>query len=615
MINILNRYKLTVLIAATLILGAASADAQVTFKASAPNGVVKGELFRLSYTLNQEGKDLRLPDLKGIEVLFGPSTSRSYSQSTVNGKTTSESSITYTYTLMAPEEGKFTIDPASITVDGANYRSNSLTINVLPPDKTSESNQQQSQSGSSSAAPSSAASPTVSASDAFIRAIVSKSGVYEQEGFTVTFKLYTTLNITDLGMIEFPEFDGFMTEEIPIPSNQQLKMERYNDRNYYTAELKKSVLFPQRSGKITIPTGRLEMVFSVPSGKSVSTFFGTQEVMADVKKTLVTNPLTIDVKPLPVGKPEGFSNAVGTFSFKPSISTQETKAHESITIKLEISGTGNIKLIQNPEIKLPTNFEDYDPTINNDVKVAGNGLTGTRTIEYLIIPRYEGDYTIPPIEFSYFDLNSKSYKTLQSPEYNLKIEKGEQGTGTASSYVNQQNVKVEQDIRFIKTETPKYSYKESFLAGSLKYWMWHLIPFALFIAYVIINRKRAKENANIALVRTRRANKVAIRRLRIAEKHLKVHNKEKFYDEVLRALWGYFSDKLSIPVANLTKDNIEAELSNYGISSQLSGKFMDILNKCEFARYAPAQSDTAMDNLYNETIEAIGEMESKLKIR
>lgn len=608
----LQKYKTTFLFLAILLTGTAALQAQVTFRASAPNGVVKGEQFRLSYTLNQEGKDLRLPDLKGFEVLFGPSTSRSFSQQTVNGKTTSESSVTYTYILVAPEEGTFTIAPASITVDGSNYRSNSLTIKVLPPDKAAE-NRQGGSSGSSDSGSSSAPSATVSANDAFIRAIVSKNNVYEQEGFTVTFRLYTTLNITDLGKIEFPEFEGFMVEEVTIASNQQLQMERYNGRNYYTADLKKTLLFPQRSGRITIPSGRLEMVFSVPSGKRVSTFFGTQEVMADVKKALVTNPLAINVKPLPEGKPLNFSNAVGTFTFTPSISTQQTRANEPITVSVDISGTGNLKLIQNPEVKFPTNFEVYDPTVNNNFQVTTNGLTGSRKIEYLAIPRYEGNYNIPAIEFSYFDLNSNSYKTVSSPEYNLQIAKGDPSKASASNYVNQQNVRIEQDIRFLKTEEPQYQYKNSFFAGSIGYWLWYLIPLILLIVFYIFNRKIAKENANVALMRTKKANKVAIKRLKVAEKYLKAHDKEHFYDEVLRALWGYFSDKLSIPVANLTKDNIEKELSDYGIGNELIGKFIQILNTCEFARYAPAESDAAMDKLYNETVDAIGEMESKLK--
>ena len=593
----------------------ASVGAQVTFRASAPASVEKGQQFRLSYILNKEGRDLRLPDIKGFEVLFGPTTSTSFSQQTINGKTTSESSVTYTYILMANSEGTFTIDPASISVDGSNYRSNSLQIKVLPAGEAPAPGQSGGSSGQSGSNDQTApqGSGTVSARDAFIRAIVSKNNVYEQEGFTVTFRLYTTYNVVDFGKIEFPEFEGFMVEEVDMPSNQQLQMERYNGKNYYTADLRKTLLFPQRSGQISIPSGSLEMVFSVPSGRKVSTFFGSQEVMVDVKKAMVTNPVAISVKALPAGKPENFSNAVGTFTMKPSISTQQTRANEPITIKLEISGTGNLKLIGNPEVEFPTNFETYDPTINNNFNVTTNGLTGIRSIEYLTIPRYEGNYTIPPIEFSYFDLNTNTYKTLSSPEYQLQVAKGDPSKANASSYVNQQDVKVEQDIRFLKTREPAYLSKTNFFVGSPGYWLWYIIPLLLLIVLYVLNRKKAKENANIALMRTKKANKMAIRRLKLAEKYLKEHNKEKFYDEVLRALWGYFSDKLSIPVANLSKNNIETELSKYGIDDALIGRFMNILNTCEFARYAPAESDAAMENVYNDTVAAIGEMESKLK--
>lgn len=611
MIWFFNKHKTLFFFLSAILLVNTSLLAQVTFKASAPPGVVKGEQFRLSYTLNKEGKEFRLPDLKGFEVLFGPSTSRSFSQRTVNGNTTSESSVTYTYIIVAKEEGDFTIAPASIDVDGSNYRSNSLKIKVLPPDK---STQNKSTAGAGSNQPSSGAvtSANVSSNDAFIRAIVSKNSVYEQEGFTVTFRLYTTLNIVDIGKIEFPEFEGFMVEEVDVPTNQA-RVERFNGRNYSTADLRKTILFPQRSGKMSIPSGRLEMVFSIPSGKKVSTFFGTQEVMTDVKKALVTNAISIDVKPLPAGKPSNFSNAVGTFSFKPSISTQQTRANEPITVTLEISGTGNMKLIQNPEVKFPTNFEVYDPTIDNSFQVTTNGITGIRKIEYLAIPRYEGNYTIPPIEFNYFDLNSSSYKTLKSPEYTLQIAKGDPSKAAANNYVNQQNVQVEQDIRFLKLEEPRFISKGHFFVGTLSYWIWHIVPVLLFVLLYLFNRKKAKESANVALTRTKKANKMAIRRLKIAGKYLKEHDKAHFYDEVLRAIWGYFSDKLSIPVANLTKDNIEAELSDYGIDNKLTNQFMQILNTCEFARYAPTESDAAMDNLYNETITAMGEMENKLK--
>ena len=581
---------------------------EVVFKASAPKGVVKGEQFRLTYTLNKEGKDIRLPsDMEGFNVLFGPSVSSSYSTQIINGKSTSQSSFSYTYIVIALEEGSFTIGPASITVDGSNYKSNSLQINVLPPDKESEKSQSNQSSSSSS-------SPTeIKKTDAFIRAIVSKDRIYEQEGFMVTFKLYTTLNVVDFGRIEFPEFEGFLVEELDVPSNQQLQMEHYEGRNYYTAVLRKTLLFPQRSGKMTIPSGKLEMVFSVPSGKKVSSFFGMQEVNVDVKKPMITNPVTINVNALPSGKPSSFKGAVGSFTFTPNISTQKITVNEPITITLKISGTGNQKLIQNPEVEFPSNFELYDPTIENELTATSNGLNGTRTIEYLVIPRYEGDYSIPPIEFSYFDINSRSYKTLKSPSYSVTVLKGDPSKTTASTYINQQEVKVEQDIRYIKTEKPKILKTDNFFVGSWSYWLWYLIPFVLFCVFFVLYRKQMKLNANIALMRNKRANKVAKRRLKQAERYLKKHDKQSFYNEVLRALWGYFSDKLSIPGANLTRGNIEAELSDYGVDQSLIQQFMTILDTCEFARYAPVESTAEMNDIYQETTEAIGKMENILK--
>lgn len=583
---------------------------QVTFKATAPSAVVEGEQFRLSYVLNKQGKDFRIPDLPGFDVLFDAQ-SISYHEAIVNGKRTSEASYTYTYTLLAKKAGTYTIAPASITVDKSNYRSNSLEIKVLPPDESSKGSASDGNKGNERS--SGAASATVSSEDAFIRAIVSKNNPYEQEGFTVTFRLYTILNVTNFGKIQFPEFEGFMVEEVDLPSNQQMQMERYNERNYFTADLRKTLLFPQRSGKMTIPRGSLEMVFSVPSGRKVSTFFGSQEMMVDVKKELVTNAVTINVKPLPENKPASFTNAVGAFSIKSNINSTEVKANEAITITVEISGTGNHKLIRNPEIVFPNNFETYDPTVVNSLNVTSNGLTGIRKIEYMAIPRYEGNYTIPAVDFTYFDPSKSKFETLTLPERHLQIAKGDPGSSVASSYVNRQDVKVEQDIRFLKTDVPTWLSASSFFVGSLNYWLWYLVPIMILILFYSMNRKQARENANVALMRTRKANKMAIRRLKAANKYLKEQDKEHFYDEVLRAIWGYFSDKLSIPLARLSKNNVEEELSKKGISEQLITKFMEIMDTCEFARYAPAESNAEMDRIYNGTMEAIGEMEGKLR--
>jgi len=603
-----------------LLLNIGSALAQdVSFKASAPAAVVKGEQFRLTYTLqNCQGSTPQFPtEIKGLDILFGPSMSQSHSTHIINGKSTTSSSESYTFVLMGSTEGTFSIPSASIKCDGKTLTSNSLTVKVLPPDN----NAGQQQGGSTSSGNDTRSGSTTSTAqninnnDAFIRCIATKTKVYEQEAFLVTFRFYTLLNVRDLGKIEFPEFEGFMVEELDLPANRQLSLEHYNGRNYYAVDLKKTLLFPQRAGKINIPAGKIEMVFTVPSGRKVQSFFGPQDIPVDVKKLLTTNPLSIDVSSLPsASKPVSYANAVGSFTLKPQISATEIKANDAITLTLEITGTGNMKLIKSPELKLPTDFETYDPKITNNFRITENGLAGTKTIEYLFIPRHQGNYKIPPVEFSYFDLKSKSYKTLSTPEYALKVDKDPNaGANTAVSFTNQNEVKAIQDIRFLKTGDFKFVEENEFFVSSVSYLLWYIIPILLFIASFVYYRKQIRENSNIVLMKTKKANKMAAKRLKMAGIHLKEHNKEKFYEEILRAVWGYLSDKLSIPVADLNRSNIEQELTRYGVSEQLISTFISILDTSEFARYAPAESEEAMDKLYDETVNAISEMESVIK--
>lgn len=591
----------------------------VKFTTNAPAAVAKGDRFRIAYTLKGgSGSDFNAPSsINGFEILYGPAIMSSSSTQVINGNVTTDSSESYSYTLIANSEGTFTIPSATITVNGKNYTSNSVQIKVLPPDKNAQPQQQQPQQQGSKNDQASAATSTVqniNAKDAFIRAIVSKSKVSEQEAFVVTFRFYTTLDVRDIGKIEFPEFDGFMVEDQPLPATRQMTFEHYNGRNYYAVDLRRTLLFPQRSGNITIPSGKIEMVFSVKSGKAVQTFFGPQYIMTDVKKTMTTTPLTIKVNPLPNEIPADFSNGVGTFSMTPSISATNIKANDPVTITLVISGTGNMKLIKTPKLELPKDFESYDPKITNDLKYTDNGLTGTKTIEYMFIPRYQGTYTIPPMSLSYFDIKTKSYKTVSTPEYTLNVAKDPNAGKNSATSFTQSDVQVEQDIRHIKTGKPSLVSEKSFLFGSFGYWLWYIIPSLLFIVAFILYRKQIRENADIAKTKTKRANKVAIKRLKLAEKYLLAHEKEQFYEEILRAAWGYLSDKLLIPIAKLSRNNIEQELIKYGASEKLRTKFISILDTCEFARYAPAESDTAMDDLYKNTVDAIGEMEnSKIK--
>ena len=588
---------------------------EVRFQINAPNAVVKDEQFRLTYTLQGgQGDDLKVPSsIKGFDILYGPSVSSSSSVQIINGKTTSNSSESYTYILAATTEGTFTFPAATIKVNGRTYTSNSVSVKVLPPDKNSQSQNTQS-GGGGQASSSSSSAQNITGSDAFIRAIVSKTKIYEQEAFVVTFRFYTTLEVRDIGKIEFPEFEGFMVEDQELPPTRQLQMEHYNGRNYYAVDIKKSLLFSQRSGKVTIPAGKMEMVFHVKSGKAVQTFFGPQYVMTDVKKLLTSSPVTIDIMPLPADKPLNFSSGVGSFSMSSSISATNLKANDAVTIKLVISGTGNMKLIKTPELELPKDFEAYDPKIINDLKFTNNGLTGTKTIEYLFIPRYQGTYTIPAIELPYFDLSSKSYKTLKTQEYTLNVAKDPNASNSSAESYAQSDVKVEQDIRHLKTGTPSLVKEDSFFIYSTAYYLWYIIPTILFAIAFFLNRKQIKENADLIRLKTKQANKVAVKRLKQAKKYLVENKKEAFYEEILRATWGYISDKLVIPVSELNRENIEQELIKFGASSDLVMKFIEILDTCEFARYAPVETESAKENVYNDTADAIGEMErSKVK--
>ena len=606
--------KLVFLLLLITTFGVGTRADEITFKASAPEAVIMGETFRLSYTVNAEGKDLRIPEITDFEVLIGPSTSTSMSTQVLNGKMSTETSLTFTYILQPKKEGTFTIAPATIKVNNANYTSNAVKIKVLPPDKADEAAAQGGNGNSSTSA--------IGKDDLFITAVISKKSVYEQEGFLVTYKLYANprkTNVVGINQIKLPEFEGFLTQDVELPTNRQLTLENYNGKNYGTFVVRQSVLFPQRSGKITIPSGSLDVALRVQvqsrRPRSVFDFFEDAGYV-DVNKTVPISAVTVDVKPLPSGKPASFSGGVGNFTMTSSISSEKVKTDEAVTVKVVISGNGNVKLLKNPEVEFPNDFDIYDPKVETNIKTTTGGSTGTKTIEYMAIPRYAGDFEIPAIAFSYFDTKSGAYKTLTSGPYKLHVEQG-QGGGNApvvSNFSNKESVKyLGKDIRYLKVNPIRFVPRDEMFFGSLAFYLCYIIPVVLFVIFFVIYRKQVKENANIALVRTKKANKTAVKRLKNAGKLLKENKKEEFYDEVLRALWGYLSDKLSIPLANLTKDNVEAELAKYGVDESLISEFMDILNTCEFARYAPAQASDAMDKLYEQTIDAIGKMENTIK--
>ena len=584
----------------------------ITFTANAPEVVVSGDQFRLSYTINsQKVRDFRAPNIQGFEVLMGPSRSTQSSTQIINGNVTSTSTITFTYILMADKEGTYKIPGATIVADGDNYTSNSVEIKVLPPDQSAGS----SNGSSSNSSRNQANSGKITDKELFITATASKTNVYEQEAILLTFKVYTQVNLTQLHG-DTPDLKGFHTQEVELPQQKTFSLEHYNGRNYNTTIWQQFVLFPQRSGKLEIPSVTFEGTVSqrVASADPFDAFFNGGNYV-NINKKLVTPKLTIDVKELPAGKPANFSGGVGEFTISSSISTQELKTNDAVTIKLVISGTGNMKLINTPEIGFPQDFEIYDPKVDNKFNLTRNGLAGSKVIEYLAIPRHAGTYTIPPIEFSYFDLKSQSYKTLKTDAYTLNVAKGEGNSDqVVANFTSKEDLKVlGQDIRYIKTGETNLTPKDNYFFGSMSYYMWYLIPLALFIAFMMVYRKQAMENANVAKVRTKKANKVAIKRMKNAGKLLADKNSAAFYDEVLKALWGYISDKLSMPISQLSKDNIEEELQKHQVVDELIQEFINNLNECEFARYAPGNQDEKMDKIYSSAIDVISKMENSIK--
>lgn len=587
---------------------------KVRFVAEAADVVVSGDQVRLVFTVNsQDIKDFRAPSIKGFDVLMGPSRSQQSSIQIINGKRTSNSSTAFTYILLAGNPGTYTIPAASVEVNGEKVFSNAISIKVLPQDQTS-GNSGNNGGGSASSSRSQAAGSRISANDLFITATASKTTVHEQEAILLTYKVYTVVNLRQL-YGKMPDLKGFHTQEVELPQQKTFTLEHYKGRNYNTTVWSQYVLFPQQTGKLEIPSITFDGVVAQQtiSDDPFDAFFNGGGYV-EVKKKITTPKVVINVQPLPA-KPTGFSGAVGEFKLASSINATDVKTNDAVTIKLTLSGTGNMKLIGTPEVKFPQDFEIYDPKVTDDYKLTNSGLTGTKTFEYLAIPRHAGNFTIPAVEFTYFDLKSNSYKTLKTEAYNLKVAKGQGNADQViSDFTNKESVKMlGKDIRFIKLGDSSLRPKGDFFFGTVGYYLCYLIPLLLFVVFAVIYRQKALENANVAKVKTKKANKVATRRMKLAGKLLAENKKNEFYDEVLKALWGYISDKLSIPVSQLSKDNIEAELTNYGVPEALIAEFIGVLNECEYARYAPSNENEAMDKVYSASVEVISKMENSIK--
>ncbi len=603
--------KKILLILSFVIYHLSTAIAQ-TITVQAPSHVLNGENFRLSYVINTQDVDnFRAGNIpEGLEVITGPYTSRSSSFQIINGHTSSSSSITYTYTLYAAKNGTYTIPVAKAVINGKTVMSGTHKISVSG--NAQQNNGRQGtprMHGSYDSDDMREAGSYISGNDLFIRVSANKKHVHEQEPILLTYKVYTQVDLTQLEG-KMPDLTGFHTQELELPRQKSFKVETINGKQYRTVTWSQYVMYPQMTGKLEIPSITFKGIV-VQRNRNIDpfeAFFNGGSAYTEVKRDVKAPAISILVDPLP-SRPANFSGAVGKFNIQCTTDKKSVKAGEPITLSVVVSGVGNLKLIKNPVLELPKDFDKYDPKVTDKTKLTANGVEGSMVYEYLVVPRNQGKYTIPGVQFVYYDTSANSYKTLNSSAVNLNVEKGT-GRSTVSDFSTQK----ENDIHELKTGNSSMSKINEYFFGSISYILWLLIPLLVFIVFVIIFRKRAIDNANVVGMRVKKANKVAIVRLRSASKLMLKGDQGKFYDEVLRALWGYVSDKMNIPVEQLSRENITEKLLSHGISADTVNTFIEAIDECEYARYAPGDPKGKMDVVYDKAAKAITDIDDMLKV-
>ncbi len=586
----------------------ARAQGSTSFELSLPDVIVEGEQFRISFTVNADAKNFRMEEPAGIQVLYGPSLSRSKRTSIINGKHQSEEHTSFTYVMMAEKAGEYEIPSASVQVGSSTYRTRSRKFTVYPPSAV------QGQSGKSDTSDGKGSTQGVQVSDKdiFVTATATKTNVYEQEGLLVTFKIYSQhdFNFED---VKFPEFDGFISQDVEMPQVLQLKAEQYKGRVYRTVEIKQTYLFPQRDGTLTVPSGSFQVILSIPVRGQVDSmdsffdnFFATTQT---VRKVLKSNPITIKVKPLPSPRPEGFDGAVGTFDLSIEAPESVTKANESIRINAHLKGSGNIKLVQIPSPKFPEGFETYDPKEEEVLEVTTRGVSGEKKTEFYAVPRFPGDYIIPGVEFVYFDPASSTYKTINTKEIKIHVDKGSTTTSTSvSNFTDKQEVKyLGKDIRYLKKSTGSTTAQNPKLYGYLIIYL--AIVILTLVVFFVLQSKR-DDIANISGYKSKRAGKLARRWLKLAIAKRDSGDHSAFYEALLKGLSDYLSSKFRIPLSSLSKENISSVLAEKGISQDTITQTIDALSALELARYTPSGDKTAREQLYDQCVRVIEDIES-----
>lgn len=581
-------------------------------RVSTPSRVEAGENFRVSFKVTtQDVDDFRsgFHSTDVVEVIAGPYTSSESSFQMVNGHTSSSSSITYTYTLYAAKSGVYNIPAAHARVGGKQISSRPVKVTVVGSAQGRGNNSPKMHEDDNYQPHMKAAGSAISGRDLFIKVSANKKKVYEQEPILLTYKVYTLVDLTQLEG-KMPELTGFHTQEIPLPQQKSFHIERVNGKPYRTVTWSQYVMYPQMTGKMEIPSITFKGIV-VQQNRSVDpfeAFFNGGSGYVEVKRNIVAPSIKIDVLPLP-HKPANFSGGVGKFNISAQLNKNELKAGDPLSLRIVVGGIGNLKLIKQPVVNFPKDWDKYDPKVTDKTKLTSNGLEGNMIYDILAVPRNQGHYTIPPVELTYYDTSLNQYKTIKTQSFEIEVAKGDGSRSSVVDYSKDQP----KDIKDIKKGEAELHSVDNFFFGSVGYMMSLLIPFAAFVALLVIFRKRAIDNADLVKMKGKKANKIATKRLRQANKLMLAGKSNEFYDEVLRALWGYVGDKLNMPAEKLSRENISEKLQSHNVDDNTISKFLSAIDDCEMMRFAPGDPEGNMNKTFESAMTAIMEIENVMK--
>lgn len=594
------------------ILTSALSAQDVVLKEDYPSVVSKGQQFTVMYTVNTGGGKFSAPSFNGFYKLMGPQTSYSSSTQIINGKMSTQTSYSYVYYLQALNTGKFVVPPATFSYKNKEYSSDSLRIEVV----SGNTQNQTAGAGNTGASTGSQEAQAAAGNNIFVTLSLNRKQVYLGQYIVATVKIYTRVNLAGINEIKYPDFNGFLKSDIATPPLTSLRQENVNGKVYGTGVVQQFLLYPQVTGEVTIDPVQISVLVQQKSGNS-DPFFGDFFAQYDnVPKAVASMPVKIRVKPLPGVQPDDFSGIVGNISMKAGINKDSVNVNDALTYKVTISGNGNLKIASTPVLKLSPDLEVYDPKVTDNIKNGSDGTTGQKIFEYLIIPRHYGDYTIPPLSYSYFNISTGKYAKLTTPEFHFYAKKvnGQNSGITVYGGVAKEDVKyLGKDIRFIKSSPGKLSKAANIIASGRSFYSLYALALIIFFVVLFLRREHIRRNSDLSLVRNRKAAKIAVRRLKEAELCLKNHEIDKFYEEILKAVWGYLSDKLNIPVSDLTRTNAIDALRKKDIEDDRIELLDSILDTCEYARFAPSGSGTEAENIYEGTSQFIKSVENSIR--